>query len=497
MTFSIFESESAGVQLWEEIHPSVDVESGLFSVVLGSLMPIPESLFDESDRWLQIAVAGEIIVPRTKLTTSPYAFASGSVRGDLETEPGKLTLSDSPRAGGYLQLHSATTGNYVSLVAADPTDEGGFSMFSVDMQTPLVEMQASGSGFRDFSMYSREANDKSRISFYDVSGGGPDTALQFSFSPATGPTIRMFDAQAADPNIAAMELFPDLLVFQNDCGSKRGLRTSFLKCGMLIDDPSGETLFVANQLGIFMKTMPGRADYEAYLSPTGLKLEAGASDGYVMTSDADGVGSWQPAAGGSMPGGVAQAVDATDQDTLYSDATRTFISQSIDCPSSGYVLVIGSCDATVLHHEQAGNPRFMFGVSNKLDTLDSDQRKEWYFPDLYVAGHYSTVIAAQKIYPVSTGVNTFYMAGYRSNTTGCTDSCWIDNKTLSLVFIPEAYGTVELAAVNRDLESPLSVSVVQDDDRMNSSSHRKKIEELESEIRRLSETVNQLLQMQQ
>ncbi|MBN2541447.1 hypothetical protein JXI42_01120 [bacterium] len=69
---SIWTAEDGGDSLWSETHFNVPIIKGLFDVHLG----IDDSIFlpFNKDYWLQIMVDGDKLLPRTKLTTSPYAF---------------------------------------------------------------------------------------------------------------------------------------------------------------------------------------------------------------------------------------------------------------------------------------------------------------------------------------------------------------------------------------------------------------------------------------
>ena len=75
MTFRVFNIESGGTALWEETHDGTDevpIVKGLFDVLLGTIIPI-ELPFDEQ-YWIEIEVDTEVLAPRVKLSTSPYAF---------------------------------------------------------------------------------------------------------------------------------------------------------------------------------------------------------------------------------------------------------------------------------------------------------------------------------------------------------------------------------------------------------------------------------------
>jgi hypothetical protein len=82
MTFTVYDAETEGESKWSEIHPSVSVEDGLFNVILGEgtpAVPIHDTVFSGDNRWLEIAVDGEITTPRTQLVTAPYAMRVAAV----------------------------------------------------------------------------------------------------------------------------------------------------------------------------------------------------------------------------------------------------------------------------------------------------------------------------------------------------------------------------------------------------------------------------------
>ncbi len=75
MDFSVWTASSGGSELWSETQV-VAVEEGLFNVVLGGT-PIPASVFETGEsRWLQLAVEGQTLLPRTEITSVGYAYRS-------------------------------------------------------------------------------------------------------------------------------------------------------------------------------------------------------------------------------------------------------------------------------------------------------------------------------------------------------------------------------------------------------------------------------------
>ena len=95
MTFRFFDTEVAGNALptalpWEETQ-SVEVVDGAFSVLLGSVIPMPVELFDGPPtdgvgplRFLEVRVAGETLAPRRRITSAAYALRAGVGNIDLE-----------------------------------------------------------------------------------------------------------------------------------------------------------------------------------------------------------------------------------------------------------------------------------------------------------------------------------------------------------------------------------------------------------------------------
>ena len=70
VTFRIYDVPVGGVPLWEEGR-LVAVQGGLFAVILGSITPIPNSVFGEPNRWIGIQVGLEQEnVPRFQLTST-------------------------------------------------------------------------------------------------------------------------------------------------------------------------------------------------------------------------------------------------------------------------------------------------------------------------------------------------------------------------------------------------------------------------------------------
>ncbi|MBI4676482.1 MAG: hypothetical protein HY748_02745, partial [Elusimicrobia bacterium] len=79
--FKIFDDPTAGTQLWEESQPGVAVANGVLAVRLGSVTPLTTSVFYNGAAYLEIKVGTDVLSPRERLITSPYAFGAKLLEG--------------------------------------------------------------------------------------------------------------------------------------------------------------------------------------------------------------------------------------------------------------------------------------------------------------------------------------------------------------------------------------------------------------------------------
>jgi hypothetical protein len=177
ITFRIYDQSSSGSMLWDETQNDVEIISGLFNVILGSVDPV-ELPFDE-DYWLEIDLGpGEILTPRIQLTSMGYAYrAKWADTSDYS-----------------FQAQKADTADYATLAVAAVSDSdwtiSGADMYSavsgnvgIGTKSPSaklhVEGDPSGAGLRAVS--------------YDGSTGLPSSAgvaaLNYASSGSGGPGL--------------------------------------------------------------------------------------------------------------------------------------------------------------------------------------------------------------------------------------------------------------------------------------------------------------------
>jgi len=79
ITFSIWDTEVGGERKWGETQVGVPVSNGVFSVFLGSVVPIKDTVWNGKERYLEIEVGGEILSPRSRFASVPWAQRIGTV----------------------------------------------------------------------------------------------------------------------------------------------------------------------------------------------------------------------------------------------------------------------------------------------------------------------------------------------------------------------------------------------------------------------------------
>jgi len=94
--FSIFADSTGGSALWNETQASVEVADGIFNLYLGSLTPMSTVLFDGSERWLEMIVDSETLVPRQLLSSVPYGFRTEEADHATTADTADIALTSTP-----------------------------------------------------------------------------------------------------------------------------------------------------------------------------------------------------------------------------------------------------------------------------------------------------------------------------------------------------------------------------------------------------------------
>jgi len=147
LTFSLYDVPAWGTPLWTETHPSVSVKEGMFSVILGSKVKIPETV-TQGERYLGVKVnTNAEMMPRQALVSGFFAMragvaesvASGSVTAD---KLGAASITTKKVATG------AVTGDKLAanVVTTDKIANGAVTneKLSAEVQQKLAQTGQSG-----------------------------------------------------------------------------------------------------------------------------------------------------------------------------------------------------------------------------------------------------------------------------------------------------------------------------------------------------------------
>ena len=121
LTFRLYAAQSGGAALWSEDHSAanaVPVRQGLFQVLLGSLTPIPATVWDNPSVYLGVQVEGDEqeLSPREIISAVPVALQVANLRipeGSIDTAKladGAVTLSKLGNDVEFIPPDASVTG---------------------------------------------------------------------------------------------------------------------------------------------------------------------------------------------------------------------------------------------------------------------------------------------------------------------------------------------------------------------------------------------------
>ena len=81
IAFALYNAPSGGSPVWSETHSGVPVADGVFGVVLGGIVPIGDAVLAGDEKYLEVTVDADLVMPRTRLTSGAYALRVATVDG--------------------------------------------------------------------------------------------------------------------------------------------------------------------------------------------------------------------------------------------------------------------------------------------------------------------------------------------------------------------------------------------------------------------------------
>jgi hypothetical protein len=489
LVFRLYEIESGGVAEWTETHNTTTNSIGVVSVVLGSNNPIPfaewPGLF-----WLEVEVDGEVMSPRRRLTSSPYAFYSHNstnlggnpssyyaTHTELET-PGTLNNPSNPvdwtklksvpsgfsdgtdDVGGAGDGHSLdawdgdpvdalwVAGNgYVGIGTTDPVSTMHVhkdTIYPASLRLTTIDSGAEGTDGFVISLdpFGGSVVMKNHEALPIYIGSGTTTALKVNSDASvdiapSGGTTGEFNVYGASMG------FPLHSSFSDEDGGQFELKDEAGNVALMFgadDAGSGGRLLVQKDDTFhFDEGIDLNGSWSIYGEPA-LRVK-GSSRSAQFFMHNEGNNSVQ------LPSDAIYDYEILDEPGVASEASNVgyilldgvlpVTSQSITTPSSGYVLVIATCQASV-GHTSGSYTNIDLGVSDSDSEFPANQDVSIYYSSGVPSGSYHSPVTVTGLFEVaSAGTYTYYLLGYR-----WSGEATIYDMQLTLVFLPTAYGTV-------------------------------------------------------
>ncbi|MFA5927956.1 MAG: hypothetical protein WC838_01465 [Candidatus Margulisiibacteriota bacterium] len=163
MVFSIYTDPTAGNPIWTQTILSVEINQGIYSVLLGGDAdnPISPNVFVTDNAYLQVVVNNETLSPRTKINSVGYALQAGGLS-----------------AGGVQALVVSTNG-YVGIGTTNPGAK--LDIKNTKNQSGLIMRSATGLAqeeYQDISFFDTNV-EAARIRHIVNSGAAGEEGLSF------------------------------------------------------------------------------------------------------------------------------------------------------------------------------------------------------------------------------------------------------------------------------------------------------------------------------
>jgi hypothetical protein len=323
--FSIYDVESEGTALWSEQH-SVSCDDGFFSLTLGPTNPI--DLTFSSQYWLGIKVeSNNEMTPRYQLSSVPYAFWTAIADSALNAGVASFAeIADSSAIAGTSGYCSAAGVADSALVAgsagtataseiADSAIVAGSSVVAAAADSANGVRWANISGMpADFADGVDDEGAAGDHHSLDASDGDPVDAIYVNDDGWVGIGIntptRKLHVHSLGGDVAHAQFTNWNTGFDANSGLILGIngaghgyithRTIGKYLYMGTNNSTDLTITPDGDVGIGSLSPSSKLDVFGTVEVQGFQMITGATDGYVLTCDGSGVGTWQASRAGAM-----------------------------------------------------------------------------------------------------------------------------------------------------------------------------------------------------
>lgn len=332
VTFRIYDVAVGGSEIWMEPR-AVEVDDGIFNVTLGTVTPL--TIPFDTQYWLGVSIEEDPeLAPRTELTSSPYAFRAQFAETGSD-EDWTISGDDIYRLAGSVGIGGAPT-------LSDPESKDG------EDTRPRLDRNAM-----KLYIFS-ELSYASRSELYEPDAAIDGRAAVYGYRSRSVRNDGTGYGEATTNNaVTGYNFWGDNYTFgvggftYGDYG---------ISGGVLGASQNGATWGSLGYRDAGMNWWGLYTPYNAYVG--GFVMPTGAAAGEVLTCDASGVASWQPATGGIGGGGAANYIpkftgaSTLGNSILYDEGT--YVSMIGDLYVSG-LGSFGGIVETSAHGERAGS----------------------------------------------------------------------------------------------------------------------------------------------
>lgn len=216
VAFEIFTAPTGGSALWTETRTIDPDSTGLFTVILGNLTPIPDSAFKLPTRWLGITVESQQLSERIALTSSPFSYrvstvdgsTGGTVFGDLIVD-GELTVQVSSGGtsrvrdpGGNIAEYGPRSTSFVNSVGDTTTRIGAEGLFVYGESTnEIIVSLTAGDSSASFGPGNQATGANSFVAGASNTASGTNSAIgggTLNYVPANDAVVAGGQSDTAD-----------------------------------------------------------------------------------------------------------------------------------------------------------------------------------------------------------------------------------------------------------------------------------------------------------
>ncbi|HYW68980.1 MAG TPA: hypothetical protein VE960_05190 [bacterium] len=489
LVFRVYTEEVGGVAVWTESQNATTNSIGVVSLVLGSVNPFPVDTWPALT-WLEVEVDSEVLSPRRKLTSSPYAFQAMNSRrlGGLSmseyatdeelSTPGTINSSSNPVdwtrlknvpydfADGTDDVGGSGDGHSLDASDGDPVDavwvadDGEVGIGTTDPESTLhlhsaaasltgIRLTTSdgGSGPLDgFVMYTNPLGGGSGLTNHDgtpiyIGTGG---AAGLTIRPDSSVDIGNGVSQPGELSIygSTSYLVPLHRSYENADGGRFELADEAENLAVL---------FGADDSGIGGRLQISRND--TYDENEGIDLNGcwGYSEEpavRIMGSARSAMFNMENVGSTSvvLPQDAIYGYEILDEPGVASSTgtaamgligLTTIAGRTISVPASGYVMVLGSCQLET-YHETGTTTDGYIGVSDTESGFPANQDLRFEILSSTPTGWFNHPITCHGLFEVaSAGTYTYYMLAEE-----ISGSFAASEMQLTLMYLPTAYGEV-------------------------------------------------------